>query len=84
MTVERARAYTPHCRDHFVDRALHVAAPVAQQRDIGRIGLIQAPPAIARIGIAAAGETWEEVERDCRWPTRPSSAGRPAVTPRVQ
>ncbi|MDP9585278.1 UNVERIFIED_ORG: hypothetical protein J2791_004593 [Burkholderia contaminans] len=71
-------------RDHFIDRALHVAAPVAQQRDIGRVGLIQAPPAIARIGIAAAGETWEEVERDCRWPTRPSSAGRPAVPPRVQ
>ncbi|CAB5106336.1 putative FAD-binding component for oxidoreductase [Burkholderia cenocepacia] len=28
----------------------------------------QEPPAIARIGIAAAGETWEEVERDLRMP----------------
>ncbi|MGU7784603.1 FAD-dependent oxidoreductase [Burkholderia sp. PU8-34] len=28
----------------------------------------QEPPAIARIGIAAAGETWEEVERDLQMP----------------
>ena len=28
----------------------------------------QEPPAIARIGIAAAGETWDEVERDLQMP----------------
>ena len=28
----------------------------------------EAPPAIARIGIAAAGETWAEVERDLQMP----------------